>query len=635
MCGLVASVCPNKGLRSADLTRMLKNAKHRGPDGFGTLFSDGNSWENKETDSAWVGLGHVRLSIIDLSDASAQPIISQCGRFALVFNGEIYNYLELRSELVGLGRTFTSRGDSEVLLQGLIEWGVGVLPRLRGMFSFVFVDLKDESVIAARDRYGIKPLYLWREGQNFHFASEIKQFLGHPKWKARLNQKAALEFLLYGVSDYSASTLFKDVEHILPGSVTTLNRSSSDKLRVTKWWNPQRTSFEGTYEDACEKYQHLFRQSLDIHLRSDVPIASCLSGGLDSSAIVGATSRWFDKNRISHHTFTATSDDRNLDESQYARAVNEFSGSTGHELLPTSERLWKELDQIIWHQDEPFGSTSIFAQWCVFSAMADQGIKVALDGQGADEQLGGYNSFVSLHIVNLITKGRLISAQHSFKNFKDSGRVTTNSILSAMAYTHLPKTLRSTAGRFAKIPSQNGGNWLNPHLMDGLGVEDPFTPSGKYPQSVSELSRDMVDRINLPMLLRFEDRNSMAFGIEARVPFVDHELMEFALTLPEEYLLRDGNTKSVLRDSVADCLPKTIAQRRDKIGFQTAERSWLASHASEILNEFDRLNERADGLMTSSTREFIESALSGKNSNYLAGWRMFALLRWMKVFDVC
>lgn len=635
MCGLVASVCPHRGLRSADLTRMLQNARHRGPDGFGTLFSEGNSWENRETVSAWIGLGHVRLAIIDLSDASAQPITSKCGRYALIFNGEIYNYLELRTELVGFGRTFTSRGDSEVLLQGLIQWGTGVLPRLRGMFSFVFVDLKDQSVIAARDRYGIKPLYLWREGENFHFASEIKQFSGHPKWKAQLNQKAALEFLLYGVTDYSESTLFKDVEHILPGSVATLTRTSSKELRVTKWWNPQRTPFEGSYEDACEKYQHLFRQSLDIHLRSDVPIASCLSGGLDSSAIVGATSRWFDKNRISHHTFTATSDDRKLDESQYARAVNEFSGSTGHELLPTSERLWKELDQIIWHQDEPFGSTSIFAQWCVFSAMADQGIKVALDGQGADEQLGGYNSFVSLHIVNQIMKWRFISAQHSFKNFKNSGRVSTGSILSAMAYTHLPKTLRGVAGRLAKIPSQNSGNWLNPRLIDGVGVQDPFTPLGEYPQSVSALSRDMVDRINLPMLLRFEDRNSMAFGIEARVPFVDHELMEFALTLPEEYLLRDGNTKSVLRDSVADCLPITVAQRRDKIGFQTAERSWLASHANEILSEFDQLSERADGIMTTSTREFMQIALSGENPNYLSGWRMFVLLRWMKVFDVC
>jgi asparagine synthase (glutamine-hydrolysing) len=634
MCGLIASVCPNGHLKSVDLTRMLMYARHRGPDGFGTLFSDGNSWQNTDTDSTWLGLGHVRLSIIDLSEASAQPIISKCGRFALVFNGEIYNYLELRNELVSLGHVFQSEGDSEVLLQGIMRWGTDVLPRLRGMFSFVYVDLDNQSVIAARDRYGIKPLYLWREGVNFHFASEVKQFLGHPRWKAKLNQKAALEFLLYGVTDYSSSTLFQDVENISPGSVVVWDRASNNQLQVKKWWNPLRGTFEGTYEEACERYQNLFRQSLDIHLRSDVPIASCLSGGLDSSAIVGATSKWFDRNRISHHTFTATSDDPNLDETQFARAVNEFSGSTGHELLPTSERLWNELDQIIWHQDEPFGSTSIFAQWCVFSAMADQGMKVALDGQGADEQLGGYNSFVALQIVSQIMRGRLTSAQHNFRSFKDAGRVTASSVLSAMAYSHLPKSLRNIAGRLAKVPAQNVGNWINADVIKQAGVGDPFRPLGKYPQSVSELSHDMVDRINLPMLLRFEDRNSMAFGIEARVPFVDHELMEFALTIPEEFLLRGGMTKSVLRDSVADCLPPIVARRRDKIGFQTAEKRWLASHAVEIMNDFDRLSERASGLMTASTRAFVESSLLGKNSNYLPGWRVYVLLRWMKVFDV-
>jgi asparagine synthase (glutamine-hydrolysing) len=634
MCGLIASVSPQRSIRSTELHQMLKLASHRGPDGLGTVFSEGNSWEDYETDSAWIGMGHVRLSIIDLSDGSKQPLISRCGRYGLVFNGEIYNYLELRTELKDHGRVFESDGDSEVLLQALVEWGVDALPKLRGMFAFVFVDLYEQEVTAARDRYGIKPLYLWRVGSEFHFASEIKQFLGHPKWKSKLNQKSALEFLLYGVTDYSASTHFADVEHIPPGSVAIVGRNTDFNMRISKWWNPDRSAFKGTYADACEQYQHLLRKSLELHLRSDVPIASCLSGGLDSSAIVGATSKWFDRDKSSHHTFTATSDDSRIDETRFARAVNEFSGSTGHELLPTSERLWSDLNRIIWHQDEPFGSTSIFAQWCVFGAMAEHGIKVALDGQGADEQLGGYDSFVSLYVLNQMTSGHGIRAVNEFRNFKESGRVTGKSVLSALAYMHLPKTVRNAVGRIAQIPSQNAGKWLNPHAISHAGVQDPFTPLGKYPDSVNHLSRDMVDRINLPMLLRFEDRNSMAFGIEARVPFVDHELMEFGLSIPEEFLLREGNTKSVLRDSVADCLPHSIVRRRDKIGFQTAESNWLMSQSSQMMKDFDDLHERAEPLLTSSTRDFVLRSLTGDASSHQAGWRMFAFLKWMKIFDV-
>lgn len=634
MCGLVASVSLQRKIRSTDIQRMLGLADHRGPDGSGIVLSEGEEWSKDITDSAWVALGHVRLSIIDLSDASGQPLISQCGRFALVFNGEIYNYLEIRDELRTLGRDFVSNGDSEVLLQSLIQWGTQALPRLRGMFSFVFVDLQTRQVVAARDRYGIKPLYLWRSGSNFHFASEIKQFQGHPEWKSILNQRAALEFLLYGVTDYSSSTLFQGVEHVPPGSVVTIGSETNSKLRISKWWSPSRSVFSGTYEEACEKYQYLFHRSLELHLRSDVPIASCLSGGLDSSAIVGAASKWFNRHNSTHHTFTATSDDSRIDETRYARAVNEHSGTTGHELLPTSERLWRDLDQIIWHQDEPFGSTSIFAQWCVFSSMAEQGLKVALDGQGADEQLGGYDSFVSLYILSLLTSGHGIQALENFRNFKQSGRVTGKSVLSALAYMHLPQKARTAIGRIAQIPSQNGGNWLNSHLIGDVGVQDPFTPLGKYPQSVNELSQDMVDRINLPMLLRFEDRNSMAFGIEARVPFVDHELMEFGLSIPEEFLLRNGSTKSVLRDSVADCLPKSIVRRRDKIGFQTAESNWMSSWSDQIMKDYDVLHERAEPLLTSSTRDFVLQSLNGASSGHQAGWRMYALLRWMKVFDV-
>jgi asparagine synthase (glutamine-hydrolysing) len=634
VCGLVAAVSRKRDIREVDLAKMLSLAEHRGPDGQGLVFSDGKSWGVRPGESIQVGLGHVRLSILDPSDASSQPFVSACGRYAMVFNGEIYNFTELRRELALLGHDVSSSGDTEVLFNSLIEWSEDALIRIRGMFSFVFVDLIERSMLAARDRYGIKPLYMWSTDSTIHFASEIKQFTCHPSWRAELSAKSAIEYLLYGVTDYSNATCFRDVHHVQPGSLIKIDLDSPEKPQTFTWWKPIRGLFTGSYADATERYRDLLGQSLQLHLQADVSIASCLSGGLDSSAIVGMISKMHSFDVGSHYTFTAISEDSRIDESKFARAVNEYSGTLGCEVLPTAERLWSEYDKLVWHQDEPFSSSSIYAQWCVFAEMSRSGIKVALDGQGADEQLGGYNSFISLSVASLVLRGKSLSAYRQFRAFNNSKRVGLRSVLSTALYSQLPKTFSSSIGRIAGVPSQNPRSWINSDAVKKAEIGDPFAPRGRYPRSVQELRYDMVDRINLPMLLRFEDRNSMAFGVEARVPFVDHELMEFALSLPQEYLLRDGQTKSILRASVSECIPSLVASRRDKIGFQTSEKSWLKNNSSLVIADFDHLRDRAGALFTDSTREMLVNSLSNERSNGQTAWRIHNFLRWMSVFDV-
>lgn len=635
MCGLVVSFSSSSDLQLETTTKMMRLGAHRGPDGLRTVgASDEIGISEDPNGRYWVALGHARLSILDLSNRGAQPFISPDNRYGLVFNGEIYNYIEVKSELNSLGFSFTSTGDTEVLLFALIAWGQEALAKLRGMFSFVFIDFVRHRAIAARDRYGIKPLYLWKNGEQIHFASEIKQFTCCSGWKPKLNTKFTIEYLLYGSTDHSKDTMFENVLHVEPGTYLEVDLGRNLNIKRVKWWNPERKSYSGSYTDACGEFRELFRESLGLHLRSDVAIGSCLSGGLDSSAIVGATNQWFKDSVTDHKTFTAISADQNINEELFAQVVNRATGSQGYQVLPTAERLMHDLDKLTWHQDEPFGSTSIFAQWCVFSKIQETGVKVVLDGQGADEQLAGYNSSINVFLADKFVRGRWLSLMQQFSSFKTVGRASFASVASSLAYAYLPHQALSLVGKMKGIPSQNAGNWLNQGTVKLHEINDPFRQPNGYPRSVRALSVDMVDRINLPMLLRYEDRNSMAFGVEARVPFVDHHLLEFVLSLPEEYLLKDGTTKRVMRDALQDCIPSAILERRDKIGFQTAEQSWLANNETELMGVFDQNRGRASDIFTTSTREVLVDTIRGNSKFNNSPWRVIGLLNWMKVFDV-
>jgi asparagine synthase (glutamine-hydrolysing) len=635
MCGLVVSISRNKDLSLTLTEQMLAAVNHRGPDYSGTFIVPDID-ENKKAKQglSWATLGHNRLAIIDVSDRNSQPMVSNCKRYSIVFNGEIYNFKELRFELEKLGAQFRTSGDSEVLMLALIYWGKEALARLQGMFAFVFVDHLSHSILAGRDRYGIKPLYYWSDGEHLHFASEIKQFTVHPKWQARLENSKALDFLLFGLTDIDRNTMFQGVHHVLPGTILVSSQNIAPNFTVEKWWNPKRTIFSGTFEEAVEEYESRFRRSLSLHLRSDVEIASCLSGGLDSSAIVGSAARWFPQGEHHHQTFTAVSENSKIDERQYARSLNAFAGTIGTEILPSPEKLWMDFDRLTWHQDEPFGSTSIFAQWCVFEKMKEKGVKVALDGQGADEQLCGYDNFISLKVLNDLEHGRIMRAITNTRRFSNSGRTSMAHLLMMGAYRYLPESLKRYGGQKMGLASMNANNWIAQNYFDSFANKDPFLINDRHPKNARHLSWDMVDRVNLPMLLRFEDRNSMAFGIEARVPFVDHELMEFALSLPDDFLIRKGQTKAVLRSAVQGNLPIDVRERRDKIGFQTAESEWFKQNPERVIAQVRSYAERATGVLSPDIVNIVSNQMSHAAMQSPVPWRTLSFLNWMKVFDV-
>lgn len=628
MCGITAVVSNEYLVSIAEVSQMTNLVDHRGPDGSGI-------WVNApQGEKSWVGMGHTRLSILDLSPDSNQPFISKNRRFALTFNGEIYNFLELRKELQAKGHQFVTTGDTEVLLAALIEWKLDALTKLRGMFAFVFVDLLEKQIIAARDEFGIKPLYILKHESSIYFASEIKQFSAIQNRSCKVNVDPAVDFLLFGITDHRKETLFQHVEHVMPGEYIQITVRENLKVERCSWRQSHPQLFQGSYEEAHKEYRRLFLQSIDFHLRSDVPIGSCLSGGLDSSAIVGVVASKFAANALSQHTFTATSEDPTINEARYAQAVVDRTNAIAHFVEPSADLLWDEIELLAWHQDEPFGSTSIYAQWNVFNEAKRNGIKVMLDGQGADEQLGGYNSFINTHLGAQLRQGRLNRFVPNFASFHKAGRVNALSFAQYFVYTSLNENLIRFFGRNLGIASQNHLGWVNRDIVSSRNSRDPFRIRGKVPQTVRDLSTDMVYRSNLPMLLRFEDRNSMAHGVEARVPFVDGPLMHFALSLPPNFLMRADITKPLLRDSVGDFLPDLVLNRRDKIGFQTAEEMWFKNSQPKVLGLIDEAIERLPTLFSEQTKDKALRALTGRESFNNVPWRILSMLFWARAHGV-
>lgn len=636
MCGFAVSISCRGDLAVHSVSAMLRRASHRGPDGSGTLALTSQAASDLSEGGkqrSWIVLGHVRLAVIDTSDKSLQPMTSPCGRYSMVFNGEIYNYVELRHQLVQSGIRFQSDGDTEVVLQALIKWGNDAFRRLRGMFALVFVDHDQRKVTAARDRYGIKPLYYWNDGTHLHFASEIKQFTVHPKWKSHLNYANALQFLLYGLTDCDSKTLFEGVHHISPGKYAVIEAKRDLVLQQSAWWNPTRLMFSGSYEEAVSEYRKRFNETLSLHRQCDVKMAACLSGGLDSTAIVSSLSELTGSSDITRITFTAISENPAINEKSFADAVNKATGTQANYVLPTAAKLWCDLDRLVLHQDEPFGSTTPFAQWCVFEAMQQAGIKVALDGQGADEQLGGYNAFITRKILDDVRLLRFGAALHSYSHFAKTGRVSLRDLALDAGYRFLPRAWKSWMGQQAGLASQNAGGWIQRDAYESVDFDDPFETKG-FRGGSRQLSREMVDRIGLPMLFRIQDRNSMAFGVETRVPFADHELMEFGLSLPSEFLIRNGFTKSVLRDSVRGRLPQEVLWRRDKIGFGTNEREWLSESSSALLAEITEGVSQSDNFFSPELPKMVERLLNPEASASPIPWRVISFLRWKKVFGV-
>lgn len=563
MCGIAGFVYDGAASAQARtrVREMIALQRHRGPDGEGFFDSQG------------VSLGHCRLAIIDLSDAGHQPMADHGQRYWITFNGEIYNYLELKEELLQLGVRFNSHSDTEVLLAAFCQWGEQCLERLRGMFAFAIWDERTKSLFAARDRLGIKPFHYWINGRGqLAFASELKallKFIPVPS----ANIPLAQQFIAWNLLDHEPEeTMVSGIKKLVPGYALLWRQGEG--LRTWSYWQLQ-VCDEMEVTPAREaslisEFRHRFEETVSLHLRSDVPVGTCLSGGLDSSAIACMVNHQLRMREVWHedlqHTFSACFDDPALDERPYMKTVVDAIGCKGHYVFPSGQQLATDLDKWIWHQEEPVGGSGVYAQYCVARLARDCGIKVLLDGQGADEQLAGYRKFILIYLGQLLKSGAYVSAaREAIAFFGRPEIIRTSRFVDARRYMY-----RSLPEGTVLWPQQ-----AFPSRPKSLGVG---TSLG------TRIQADLT-RFSLPPLLRFEDRNMMAFGIESRVPFVDHVFVEWTAKLPASLRLSGGWSKRILREGLRGILPESIRTRRSKLGFSTPEPAWLAGPLSAWIKQ--------------------------------------------------
>jgi asparagine synthase (glutamine-hydrolysing) len=631
MCGLFASV----GIRPD--RRFISIVSHRGPDGEG--------WKVLETQRGPLALGHRRLAIIDLTDAAAQPL-SYAGRFWIVFNGEIYNYIELREQLRALGHSFRTDSDTEVLLAAYAEWGELCLDRLLGMFAFVIWDGLEGRLFAARDRFGIKPLYYVDLQTGLAFASEIKQLLAIPGVGQRMNVRRVRDFLSSGISDHTAETMFDAIRQVRGGECTTIDLadwSPGSAITVRRWYQvirPGRTEIDE--KSAAEQFGALLSDSMRMHLRSDVTVGSCLSGGLDSSSIVCLMDRLLSaeggNTRI--NTVSACYAEKSVDERPFMDAVINATACRPHFVYPNAADAFDWAEKITWHQDEPYGSTSIFAQWCVFEAANKAGIKVMLDGQGADEQLAGYHAAFGFYIANLMRRGHWLDLARTLVQRRDYHRLSVTEQMKAGLFQLLPPGLARLLRRQRTALAQH--DWLGSPMLRPLANEPgPFDVAlselGLGPvKDIGELCVALTHGSNLAMLLHWEDRNSMAHGVEARVPFLDHRLVEFSISLGGRHKILHGDTKRVLRRAMEGVLPEAVLNRRDKLGFATPEETWFRGPARRTVLEKveDTLALFPDLLNPAGTRALVMDMLDGRRPVDFSLWRIINVGIWGRVHGV-
>ncbi len=591
MCGLFGNLATNpsanhaaRKLRLLDAQAALQN---RGPDDRGMEFFIVE--RDYQLPPFELALGHTRLAIIDLSPGGHQPMHSADSRFTIVFNGEIYNYRELRKELQTLGHTFRSDSDTEVLLAHWSQFGVTGLRQLVGMFAFVVYDRADQSLTLVRDAFGIKPIFFNHDDTGFSFASEIPALRCLLHSKPALNLQRAYDYLVHGSYDVSADTFYQGIHHLLPGHWLRVDLKRLQLGEPQRWWWPsikERTDL--SFDDAAAELRQMFLRAVRLHLRSDVPVGAALSGGLDSSAVVCAMRHLEPDMPI--HTFSYVARGSSVDEESWVDIVNAHVGAIAHKVFIHPRELADELDDLVRAQGEPFTSTSIYAQYRVFKAARAAGIVVTLDGQGADEMLAGYNGYPDCFLRSRLEQVRLLEAfqfLHAWAQWP--GRGWKRALLMFVAAV-TPQSLRSWARQ--TIGHDPAPSWLDVQLLEDHGVKLDFPQqASRSPDArgrrLAEQLRFALTGKGLVSLLRHGDRNSMRWSVESRVPFLTIEMAEFLLTLPEDYILSPkGETKRIFRAAMRGLVPDAILDRRDKIGFDTPEADWLRSSSVPVNNWF-------------------------------------------------
>lgn len=575
MCGLAGIVRAQPGSVSGWLRRTAATLRHRGPDDEGYWLLDGagsaRHWAGSETPvevgfdrlpdraDTRVGLVHRRLAIVDPSARGHQPMAAPNGA-TLVFNGEVYNYVELRRELERAGVRFHSNSDTEVVLAAYVQWGTAAFARFVGMWAMAIVDPERDVLILSRDPFGIKPLYLATSQSEIAFASEISPLLDLDWVDGSPDLERATHFLFLGRTDDDHRTLHAGIEQVPSATYLEIPLDLSSAPERHCFWRLDPTvEHDLTFQDSVEQVRAAFVDSVELHLRSDVPVGACLSGGVDSSAIVCAM-REIGGRALDLHTFSYVSSDPRTSEERWVDVVNEHVRATSHIVTPAPSDFGRDLPQLTVAQHEPFLSTSVYAQYRVFEAAHAAGVTVLLDGQGADELLAGYRGYRSAMLQGAIRAGSLgaaLSIAFGLVRTTSTGRNDLLEILRAGVCRALSR--RGTAA----------------HCSADLSTQRDAAVFG----SLRAMLVEATEVSSLPSLLRYEDRNSMANSVESRVPFLTTDFAELVIGLPSHHLVsRSGVTKRVFREAMRGLVPDLILDRRDKIGFSPTQSLWL-THA--------------------------------------------------------
>ncbi|HTE11685.1 MAG TPA: asparagine synthase (glutamine-hydrolyzing) [Chitinophagaceae bacterium] len=566
MCGIAGIISVNQQLVTRDrLTKMTDAIMHRGPDGE-------KHWINE---AGTTGLGHRRLSIIDLSGNAAQPM-HFLNRYSIVHNGEIYNYIELRKELIDKGYVFMSLSDTEVLVAAYDCWKENCLQYFEGMFAFAIWDETEQILFAARDRFGEKPFYYWFNGHELLFASEIKAL-----WAAgiekRVNEKLLFNYITLGYTQNPGNpseTAYREINKLPAASFFSYAIHSQKDINPVVYWQIKRNYTDKSLHEemAVGRFTELFTQSVKNRLRSDVPLGTSLSGGLDSSSIAVMIQQ-LQASDFRLQTFSAIFPGHETDESRYIQLLAAKKNIDNFTTYPTAENFISDFEKLCYHQEGLMGSASVYAQYKVFELAKQHNIKVLLDGQGADEVLAGYHKYYHWYWQELYKKDKPLL----------QNEITAARQLGILEEWNWKNKLSSAYPAYAAVYLKNAR--IKKQLASA-GIETHFAASygTSYYQIPQQDNLNSVLYYNtfnngLEELLHYADRNSMAHGREVRLPFLNHQLVEFIFSLPSHFKIKNGRTKWVLRKAMDDLLPAAIAWRKDKIGFEPPQKEWM-QHAA-------------------------------------------------------
>ena len=668
MCGISGFIaCQGNLFPNSLIADMANLINHRGPDDEGYLLVSSNLdlitagggntpsevWTSKteyypESDIRYesdklstMAFGHKRLSILDLSPAGHQPMSYLNRRYWIAFNGEIYNYQEIKHELEISGCHFNTKSDTETVLAAFSQWGEAALDRFVGMWAFVIFDRERDEIFMARDRYGIKPLYYYFSPEgDFYFASEIKQFTVIKGWQSRINPHRAYDQLVYSFTDHTDETMFAKVFQLPAGTSFRSSRLSvkpdcSGRVRYKNWYVLKPDPFKGSFAEASEIFKALFEGSVKEHLHADVPVGTALSGGLDSSSIVCEVNRILraEGTEELQKTFSSCSTDDRFSEKKWMDIVISHTKVDAYFSYPSIEEVMELTPSILWQHDEPYQSQSAFLAYRLFKLARTNGVIVLLNGQGADEYLGGYGQFTIARYASLVRGLRISTLLADIKNSKRQNNSSISALMLGISNHLLPFEVRR---RLASISSRSD------HVkklidLKRLGIR-PLHPFDTIPiryNTVSDISRHLTFYSTLPKYLRWEDRNSMAHSVEARVPFLDHRLVEFTYNLPDDYLEMNGVTKRVMRQAMKGLLPEEIINRRDKMGFTTPEEIWVRrenpAYFKKCITDAISISE---GIIKPETLDYFDKMVSGKVPFDFTYWRIILFSEWIKLFQV-